>query len=110
MDNGVCFDDIWMLKNEMEKVWLMDQENICLNFFFYVDKLIFLEMVFILGKQEFFEQLVKEVEVIKLYVQIKMYDSESGFFYDICLNDCIFVKVMGVEGWLFLWVGIVISE
>ena len=28
MDNGVRFDDTRMLKNEMEKAWSMDQENI----------------------------------------------------------------------------------
>ena len=49
-------------------------------------------MASILGKQELSEQLAKEAEVIKLYVQTKMYDSESGFFYDIRLNS-LFVDV-----------------
>ena len=55
-------------------------------------------MASILGKQELSEQLAKEAEVIKLYVQTKMYDSESGFFYDIRLNDRTSVKVMGLRG------------
>ena len=110
MDNGVRFDDTRMLKNEMEKAWSMDQENICLNSFLYVDKLTLSEMASILGKQELSEQLAKEAEVIKLYVQTKMYDSESGFFYDIRLNDRTPVKVMGAEGWLPLWAGIATPE
>ena len=36
-------------------------------------------MASILGKQELSEQLAKEAEVIKLYVQTKMYDSEKWF-------------------------------
>ena len=110
MDNGVRFDDTRMLKNEMEKAWSMDQENICLNSFLYVDKLTLSEMASILGKQELSELLAKEAEVIKLYVQTKMYDSESGFFYDIRLNDRTPVKVMGAEGWLPLWAGIATPE
>ena len=50
MDNGVRFDDTRMLKNEMEKAWSMDQENICLNSFLYVDKLTTFGNGFYLGK------------------------------------------------------------
>ena len=50
---------------------------ICLNSFLYVDKLTLSEMASILGKQELSEQLAKEAEVIKLYVQTKMYDTLS---------------------------------
>lgn len=111
MDNGVRFDDTEMLKNEgVENAWSMNQENICLNSFLYVDKLTLAEMAVILGKQDLADKLKKEAEAIKLYVQEKMYDEETGFFYDIRLDTGEQVKVMGAEGWLPLWAGIATSE
>lgn len=110
MDNGVRFDDTEMLKNDAEGAWSMNQENICLNSFLYVDKLTLAEMAVILGKQELADQLKKEAEQVKQYVQTKMFDDETGFFYDVRLGTGEPVKVMGAEGWLPLWAGIATPE
>lgn len=110
MDNGVRFDNTQMLKNEAENAWSMNQENICLNSFLYVDKMTLAEMADILGKKNLSEQLKKEAEFIKKYVQEKMFDPETGFFYDIRLQTGELVKVMGAEGWLPLWAGIATAE
>lgn len=110
MDNGVRFDDTEMLKNDVENSWSMNQESICLNSFLYVDKLTLAEMAAILGKQDLAEQLKKEAEPIKQYVQEKMFDEETGFFYDVRLGTGEKIKVMGAEGWLPLWAGIATPE
>ncbi len=110
MDNGVRFDDTKMLENEVDNAWSMNQESICLNSFLYVDKLALAEMAVVLGKQELADKLRRESEIIKQYVQEKMYDEETGFFYDIRLETGELIKVMGAEGWLPLWAGIATLE
>lgn len=109
MDNGVRFDDAVMLQNG-ENAWSMNQENICLNSFLYADKLALAEMAEILGKKDEAAQLKKEAEVIAEHVRTKMFDPETGFFYDTRLETGEFIKVMGAECWLPLWAGIATQE
>ena len=109
MDNGVRFDDAVMQKNR-EKAWSMNQENICLNSFLYVDKTILAEMATLLNKPELAAQLNAEAKVIKEFVQTKMWDKETGFFYDTRIDTGEHIKVMGAECWLPLWAGIATPE
>lgn len=109
MDNGVRFDDAVMLKNG-EKAWSMNQENICLNSFLYKEKLVLAEMATILNKKDLAAQLTKEAEYIKEFVQNKMFDTETGFFYDTRIETGEHIKVMGAECWLPLWAGIATQE
>lgn len=110
MDNGVRFDDAVMLKNEPEKAWSMNQENICLNSFLYAEKNFLAEMAEILDKKELALQLNKEAEALKNHIQTKMFDEETGFFYDTRLGTGEFIKVMGAECWLPLWAGVATSQ
>lgn len=105
MDNGVRFDDSEMLQNG-ENAWSMNQENICLNSFLYQEKMALSKMAEILGRDSLAENLASEAEGIKKFIQTKMFDEETGFFYDRKLGSGELVKVMGCEGWLPLWAGI----
>lgn len=109
MDNGVRFDDAVMLQNG-EKAWSMNQENICLNSFLCAEKQILAEMAEILGKKEVAGQLKKDAEAIAEHVRTRMYDPETGFFYDTRLGTGEFIRVMGAECWLPLWAGIATQE
>ena len=109
MDNGVRFDDAIMLENKPDKSWSMNQENICLNSFLYKEKLTLIELAELIGRADEVKQLKKEAAFIKNYVQTKMYDAASGFFYDRKLDGEL-VKVMGAECWLPLWAGIATPE
>lgn len=109
MDNGVRFDDATMLKNK-DYAWSMNQENICLNSFLYAEKNILAEMADILGKKDLSAQLKTEAEKLKIHIQTKMFDPETGFFYDTRLGTGDFIKVMGAECWLPLWAGIATKE
>lgn len=109
MDNGVRFDDAVMLKNG-ENAWSMNQENICLNSFLYMEKSLLAEMADILGKPALAKGLRKDMEKIKKFVQTKMWDEETGFFYDTRIGTGEPVKVMGAECWLPLWAGIATEE
>lgn len=109
MDNGVRFDDAVMLQNG-ENAWSMNQENICLNSFIYAENLILAEMATILGKEDDAKKYTADAEVIKEFVQTKMWDEETGFFYDTRLGTGEHIKVMGAECWLPLWAGIATPE
>lgn len=110
MDNGVRFDDAVMLKNEPENAWSMNQENICLNSFLYAEKGYLAQMADMLDKQELARQLRQEAEKLKQHIQTRMFDPETGFFYDTRLESGDFIKVMGAECWLPLWAGIATPE
>ncbi len=106
MDNGVRFDDAVMLKNKPEKSWSMNQENICLNSFLYKEKKELAELALVIGKKELAAQLTTEAEALKHHIQTKMFDEETGFFYDTRIGTGEFVKVMGAECWVPLWAGV----
>lgn len=110
MDNGVRFDDAVMLKNEPANAWSMNQENICLNSFLYAEKGYLARMAVLLGKQELADRLTAEAEKLKQHIQTRMFDPETGFFYDTRLESGDFVKVMGAECWLPLWAGVATPE
>ena len=110
MDNGVRFDEAEMLKNEPENAWSMNQENICLNSFLYAEKGYLAKMAQILGKNELADKLTQEAKALKEHIQTKMFDPETGFFYDTRIGTGEFIKVMGAECWLPLWAGIATPE
>ena len=110
MDNGVRFDEAEMLKNEPENAWSMNQENICLNSFLYAEKGYLAKMAHMLGKNELADKLTQEAKALKEHIQTKMFDPETGFFYDTRIGTGEFIKVMGAECWLPLWAGIATPE
>ena len=110
MDNGVRFDEAEMLKNEPENAWSMNQENICLNSFLYAEKGYLAKMAQMLGKNELADKLTQEAKALKEHIQTKMFDPDTGFFYDTRIGTGEFIKVMGAECWLPLWAGIATPE
>lgn len=110
MDNGVRFDDAVMLKNDPEDAWSMNQENICLNSFLYAEKAFLADMADLLDKKDLASQLRKDADALKTHIQTKMFDEETGFFYDTRLETGEFIKVMGAECWLPLWAGVATPE
>lgn len=110
MDNDVRFDEAEMLKNEPENAWSMNQENICLNSFLYAEKGYLAKMAQMLGKNELADKLTQEAKALKEHIQTKMFDPETGFFYDTRIGTGEFIKVMGAECWLPLWAGIATPE
>lgn len=110
MDNGVRFDGAVMLKNTPDSSWSMNQENICLNSFLYAEKGYLSQMAKLIGKEDIAAQLDKEAQSLKEHIQTKMFDKESGFFYDTRIETGEFIKVMGAECWLPLWAGVATPE
>ncbi len=48
-----------------------------------------------------------EAEALKSQVNDTMFDSASGFYYDVMIANDAFVPVQGPEGWIPLWAGVV---
>ena len=63
-----------------------------------------------LGKNELADKLTQEAKALKEHIQTKMFDPETGFFYDTRIGTGEFIKVMGAECWLPLWAGIATPE
>lgn len=110
MDNGVRFDSTLMLKNKPNEAWSMNQENICLNSFLYAEKGYLAYFARLLGKEKIADRLEREAAAIKLFIQNKMFDEQTGFFYDTQIQTGKFIKVMGSECWLPLWAKIATKE
>lgn len=110
MDNGVRFDNTVMLKNKPKDSWSMNQENICLNSFLFAEKGYLAYFAELLGRKDLAAKLNKEAGFIKKYIQERMYDKQSGFFYDIQIPTGDFIKVMGSECWLPLWAKVATNE
>ena len=60
-------------------------------------------MATLLNKPELAAQLNAEAKVIKEFVQTKMWDKETGFFYDTRIDTGEHIKVMVPNAWLPLW-------
>ena len=52
----------------------------------------------------------KEADVLKERIQSNMFDEDTGYFYDIRLEDKSFVRHQGPEGWIPLWAGVATQE
>jgi putative isomerase len=109
MDNAIRFDDASILQNN-EYAWSMNQESVDLNAYLYVDKNFLISICDVIGKSEASKRYEEEGQ--KLYEMIKevFFDEETGWYYDVRLEDQSFVKVMGAEGWIPLWAEIATPE
>lgn len=109
MDNAVRFDKAVMLQNSAS-AWSLDQESVDLNSYLYAEKKFIALLLQALGKDEQAERYLQEAEKLAARIREVFYDAETGFFYDVRLEDKSRIKVMGPEGWLPLWAGVATEE
>ena len=105
MDNAVRFDDAKMLKNG-ENSWSMDRESVDLNSYLYAEKRYLASIANVLGIEKDVKKFNKKVDVLKSLIQRKMFDNDTGYFYDVLLNGKGFCKVQGPEGWIPFWTAV----
>lgn len=108
MDNAVRYDSTRMLKNN-SKAWSLDQESVDLNSFLYAEKQILAAMCRLL-EMPGEVALRKEAEALKHSINQLMYDSKTGFYYDIRLADKSRIMMEGPEGWHPLWARVADEE
>ncbi|WP_138429619.1 MGH1-like glycoside hydrolase domain-containing protein [Fodinibius saliphilus] len=105
MDNAVRFDNAVMVKNH-DHAWSLNQESVDLNAYLYADKIYLSKIADNLYLPRESATLYEEAQALKDQINEKMYDAESGYYYDKKLESEKLIPVKGPEGWIPLWAGI----
>ncbi|MCI9078435.1 MAG: alpha-glucosidase [Lachnospiraceae bacterium] len=129
MDNATRFDvegngpddigvKVFKNKDASGKVigYSINQESVDLNAYLYAEKGFLKSMAEVLGKPD--EAVKYEEEAVKLkdYINTKMFDDATGFYYDLQTSQDGSVKKLlvnrgkGTEGWLPLWANLATLE
>lgn len=122
MDNATRFDQegygandvgtkVFENKDENGRLigYSINQESVDLNSYLYAEKGFLKSMAEILGEYNDAKKFEQEATYIKSYISENMFDRETGFFYDLQINDngtqkkLLVNRGKGAEGWLPLW-------
>lgn len=122
MDNATRFDqegngpdDIGVLVYENKNAdgevvgYSLNQESVDLNAMLYAEKGFLKSIAEELGKTEDAAKYEKEAAVLGEYINTNMWDEETGFYYDLQINEDGSQKKLltnrgkGTEGWMPLW-------
>ncbi len=122
MDNATRFDlegvgqddpgvSVFENKDENGKVigYSINQESVDLNAYLYAEKGFLADIAKELGYDEDVASYQKEAKEIKSYVNDKMYDSKTGYYYDLQISEdgsttnLLDERGKGTEGWIPLW-------
>ena len=124
MDNAIRFDiqgvgkedcGIKVLENKDKNNNLLgysiNQESVDLNSFLYAEKVYLSEIADILGESKDKIRLEEEAIKLKAYINAKMFDDNTGFYYDLQFdefgNELLLVnRGKGTEGFIPLWAGV----
>ena len=129
MDNAPRFDvggygeedtgiDVFENKSEDGRVlgYSINQESVDLNAYLYAEKGFLKSMAEVLGKTEDVKKYTEEAEFVREYVSKNMFDKESGYFYDLQINEdgsekkLLVNRGKGPEGWIALWAKMATKE
>ena len=129
MDNAPRFDvggygeedtgiDVFENKSEDGRVlgYSINQESVDLNAYLYAEKGFLKSMAEVLGKTEDVKKYTEEAEFVREYVSKNMFDKESGYFYDLQINEdgskkkLLVNRGKGPEGWIPLWAKMATKE
>ena len=122
MDNATRFDvegqgaddigvKVFENKDKDGKVigYSINQESVDLNAYLYAEKGFLKSMADELGNKSDSKKYVTEAKALKDYVNNNMYDKETGFYYDLQINEdgtetkLLVNRGKGTEGWIPLW-------
>jgi putative isomerase len=109
MDNAVRFDNASMLQNGKHS-FSMNRESVDLNSYLYAEKKYLALMADVLGNESDVVTFNQEADTLKSLIQERMFDNNTGYFYDILLDGKGFCKAQGPEGWIPLWAGAATQE
>ena len=109
MDNAVRFDSALIVQNNSIS-WSLNQESVDLNAYLCTEKKILSQMNVVLGNSDRATELDKEVAELEKKIQAHFYDKETGYFYDVAIENKTPLKVKGPEAWTVLWSKIATEE
>ena len=87
----------------------INQESVDLNSYLYAEKGFLKSIADVLGKNEDSKKYEEEAKNIRQYIRENMFDKETGFFYDLQINEngsekkILVNRGKGTEGWIPLW-------
>lgn len=87
----------------------INQESVDLNSYLYAEKGFLKSIADILGKTEDSQKYEIEAKNVGEYIRNNMFDKETGFFYDLQINEdgsekkLLVNRGKGTEGWMPLW-------
>ena len=129
MDNAPRFDIsgngpedvgtlVYEVKNDDGEVvgYTINQESVDLNAYLYAEKGFLKDMAEELGLTEDAAKYEEEAAALKEYINTNMYDEETGFYYDLQINEdgsekkLLVNRGKGSEGWLPLWAKLASQE
>ena len=129
MDNATRFDvegngpddigvKVFKNKDASGKVigYSINQESVDLNAYLYAEKGFLKSMAEELGKADEAKQYEKEAVKVKEYINAKMFDDATGFYYDLQTSQdgsekkLLVNRGKGTEGWLPLWANLATIE
>lgn len=106
MDNAIRFDSARMVRNG-NNAWSLDQESADLNAYLVLDRRLIEKLENVAGgKRATGYPFDKSAVELADGVNKAFYDADTHWFYDRQLNSHAFVREMGCEGYVPLWVGI----
>lgn len=122
MDNATRFDkegsgddDIGIIvfenkdTNGMTVGYSINQESVDLNAYLYAEKGFLKSMAEILGKTGDAQKYEEEAQKVRNYINQNMFDTKTGFYYDLQTNQdgtqkkLLVNRGKGTEGWIPLW-------
>lgn len=107
MDNAIRFDSARMVRNGAN-AWSLDQESVDLNAYLVLDRKLLEKFAAILGQTLKIEG--PSASELAEKVDNAFYDSTAKWFFDRRLGTHSFVREMGCEGYVPLWVGIATAK
>ena len=117
MDNAPRFDDSAVRENHHDGElvgYSLDQESVDLNSYLYAEKQYLAKIAGELGKTADQEAYLNEAEELGDYIRTHMFHEESGYFYDITLDQTPLIEARdvgrGIEGVIPLWAGVATEE
>lgn len=129
MDNAPRFDRagfgkddpgvlVYKNKNAQGEVigYSINQESVDLNAYLYAEKIFLKAMAEELGNSADAQKYAQEAVKVQDYINTKMYDKETGFYYDLQTNadgtkkTLLVNRGMGPEGWIPLWANAATKE
>lgn len=105
MDNAIRFDNSAITKID-ETNYAFDQESVDLNSYLYLEKIIISQIADVLNDTENKEKYLSDSERLKELIEQKMFDGNSGYYYDINTNTGAIVNKQGPDGWSPLFVNL----
>jgi putative isomerase len=108
-DNAIRYDKVKLLKKS-ETCYSMNTEAVDLSAYMYQEKDFIIKMAILLHEGKIAEKYEKEKQILGEKIQTTFFDTETGFFYDVKMDDGSFVLSKESCGWTPLFTGVATPE